>query len=173
MVSRLCGVQFLSLMGVPALFCRSYFSGSRWRGGSIGACRRRVRRFFVVGCWAEIHELPRDKHSSMVAIFGISLFLHRSLDLNQLIGSIALIDWNWVSSYRHDPSYLMCLRGCGLSLVPLLHQCGEMHVQGVVAGGHLAENCPQLLVLFLHACHLRLHGCQLSQANSELLVMDD
>lgn len=46
-------------------------------------------------------------------------------------------------------------------IASLLHESGEMQLKGFVVVAHLAQNSSQLLVLFVHACQLRLDGRQL------------
>lgn len=54
----------------------------------------------------------------------------------------------------------------------LLYQCDEMHLKGVVVGGHLVQHRPQLLVLFLGALQLGLHGDQLKQSKRRIYASD-
>ena len=46
-------------------------------------------------------------------------------------------------------------------VVPLLHQCEDVHLEGVVVGGHPAEHVLELLVLFVQAPNLGFGQCQL------------
>ena len=45
-------------------------------------------------------------------------------------------------------------------VVPLLHQCEDVHLEGVVVGGHPAEHVLELLVLFVQAPNLGFGQCQ-------------
>lgn len=46
-------------------------------------------------------------------------------------------------------------------VAPLLHQGEDVHLEGVVVGGHTAEHVLELLDLFVLASNLRFGQCQL------------